>query len=61
MYLLYFLLVEFVQHPVVVLLVSRLVVFEPFDVHGVVEHQKAAFELERADFRQVEQGFFYVL
>ena len=60
MHLLDFLSIELVEHTVVVLLVSGLVVFYPSDVHGVVEHKESAFEFERADFRQVQEGLFHV-
>ena len=43
------LLVEGIEQPVVVDLVARLVVFDPADVHRVVEDQKPPFELQRSD------------
>ena len=44
MHLLDFQLVEFVEHPIVVLLVSRLVVLYSLDVHGIIKYQKSAFK-----------------
>ena len=49
------LLVEGVEQPVVVDLVARLVVLDPADVHRVVEDQKAPFELQRSDLREIEK------
>ena len=44
MHLLDFQLVEFVEHPIVVLLVSRLVVLYSLDIHGIIKYQKSAFK-----------------
>ena len=61
MHLLYLLPVEFAEHAVVLLLVALPVVLEAADVHGIVEHQEAALEFQRPDFRQVQQCFLNVL
>ena len=49
------LLVELVEHPVVLDLVPVFHVGETVDFHGVVDDQEAALQLHGADFREVEQ------
>ena len=54
MNLLYFLAVILIQHPVILRLITAAVVLDqPFEFHAVVEHQKAAFETQRARFGQI--------
>ena len=44
MHLLDFQLVEFVEHPVVVLLISRFVVLYSLDIHGIIKYQETTFK-----------------
>ena len=50
MNLLNLLLVEFIQHSVVIQLISRFIVLYSLDIHGVIKNQKTAFKFERTDF-----------
>ena len=50
MNLLNLLLVEFIQHSVVIQLISRFIVLYSLDIHGIVKNQKTAFKFERTDF-----------
>ena len=61
MYLLNLLLVELVERVVVVLLITQAIVLQPANVHGIVEHKKSAFELQRPNLRQVEQRLLHIL
>ena len=49
MNLLHFLLVKFIEHTIFFLLVPQSVVLQTLDVHGIVKHQKSAFEFQGTD------------
>ena len=62
MYLLYLLLVEFAELPVILRLVADIVVaLKTGDLHGVVQHQESALDVYRAYLRQIEQRGLDVL
>ena len=50
MNLLSFLLVEFIQHPIVLHLVSEFHFFQPMDFKCIVDDQKAALQFQGIDF-----------
>ena len=60
-HLLNLLSIELIQHTIVFLLVTKTVILDATDVHGVIEYKKTSFQFQRAYLRQVEQCLFYVL
>ena len=60
MYLLNLLLVELVQHPVILLFVARLIILYPLDIHRIVKHQETTFQLESPNLRQIQKCFFHI-
>ena len=60
MHLLNLLLIELVQHPVILLFVARLIILYPLDVHRIVKYQETTFQLESPNLRQIQKCFFHI-
>ena len=59
-YLLNLLLVEFIEHPIVFLLVAQARLLDAANRHRIVEYQKSSLQLHGSYFGEIEQGFLHV-
>lgn len=60
-YLLNLLLVEFIEHPIVFLLVAQARLLDAANRHRIVEYQESSLQLHGSYLGEIEQGFLHVL
>ena len=61
MNLLNLLLVEFIEHAVILLLIVEARFLDAFNCHRIVEYQESSFQLHGSYLGEIEQGFLHVL
>ena len=58
--LLNLLLVEFIEHAVILLLIAEARLLDAFNCHCIVEYQESSFQLHGSYLGEIEQGFLHV-
>ena len=61
MHLLDFLLVELVEHAVVLQFVAQLIFFQPADGHCLIQHHETTIQFQRTDVRQIQERLLHFI